>query len=82
MIYMKKREKESPESLLRRFSRRVQQTTLIRTIRKSRFHDAGKSKRVRRIDALYKVNIRKHITRMKKLGTFNDEALREIRRKM
>ncbi len=82
MIQVKKKEKESAESLIRRFSRRVQQSGVLRQVRKRRFHQPEKSRTERRQEALYKVDIRKEINRLKKLGKFDDEALRDIKKKM
>jgi ribosomal protein S21 len=82
MIQVRKKEKESAESLIRRFSRRVQQSGVLRQVRKRRFHQPEKSRGARREEALYKVEIRKEISRLKKLGKFDDEALREIKKKM
>ncbi|OGI21351.1 MAG: hypothetical protein A2808_01655 [Candidatus Moranbacteria bacterium RIFCSPHIGHO2_01_FULL_55_24] len=82
MIQVKKKEKETAESLIRRFSRRVQQSGVLRQVRKKRFHQTEKSRDKRRDEALYKVDIRKEISRLKKLGKFNDEALREIKKRM
>jgi ribosomal protein S21 len=82
MIQVKKKEKETPESLIRRFTRRVQQSGVLRQVRKKRFHQPIKSKDKRRDEALYKVEIRKEINRVKKLGKFDEETLREIKKKM
>ncbi|MEK7181623.1 MAG: 30S ribosomal protein S21 [Patescibacteria group bacterium] len=82
MIQVKRKEKETAESLIRRFSRRVQQSGVLRQVRKMRFHQTEKSRVKRRDEALYKVDIRKEISRLKKLGKFDDEALREIKKKM
>lgn len=82
MIQVKKKERETPESLIRRFSRRVQQSGVLRKVRRDRFYDKGKSKVDRRSEALYKVKIRKEIDRSKKMGKFDDETLREIKKKM
>jgi ribosomal protein S21 len=82
MIQVKKKERETAESLIRRFSRRVQQSGVLRKVRRDRFFDSGKSKIDRRTEALYKVKIRKEIDRSKKMGKFDDETLREIKKKM
>ena len=37
MIQVRKKEKETAESLIRRFSRRVQQSGVLRQVRKQRF---------------------------------------------
>jgi ribosomal protein S21 len=82
MIQVKKKERETAESLIRRFSRRVQQSGVLRKVRRDRFFDSGKSKIDRRAEALYKVKIRKEIDRSKKMGKFDDVTLREIKKKM
>jgi ribosomal protein S21 len=82
MIQVKRKERETAESLIRRFSRRVQQSGVLRKVRRDRFFDSGKSKIERRDVALYKVKIRKEIDRVKKMGKFDDESLREIKKKM
>ena len=82
MIQVKRKEKETSESLIRRFSRRVQQSGVLRQVRKLRFHVEEPSREKRRAGALYKVKIRKEINRLKKLGKFDDEALRDIKKRM
>jgi ribosomal protein S21 len=82
MIEVRKKEKETPESLIRRFTRRVQQSGVLMRARKSRFRTEEKSKLEKRQEALYKEKIRKEIDKLKKLGKFDDEALRNVKRKM
>ncbi len=82
MIQVRKKEKEAPESLIRRFSRRVQQSGVLKQVRRGRFHQEEKSRDQRRLEALYKVKIRKEISRLKKLGKFDDDALRDIKKRM
>jgi ribosomal protein S21 len=82
MIQVRKRDREAPESLIRRFSRRVQQSGTLQRARKMRFRLEGKSQTKRREEALYKVRIRKEITRLKKLGKFDENALRDIKKKL
>jgi ribosomal protein S21 len=82
MIEVKKKERETAESLIRRFSRRVQQSGVLVHARKTRFRTEEKSKRQKRQEALYKVKIRKEIDRAKKMGKFDEEALKDIKRKM
>lgn len=82
MIEVRKKNKETAESLIRRFSRRIQQSATLVQARKNRFRRDEKSKTEKRQEALYKVNIRKEIDKLKKLGKFDDEALRNIKRKM
>jgi len=82
MIQVKKKERETSESLIRRFYRRVQQSGVLMHARKLRFRTEKKSKREKRNEALYKVKIRKEIDKLKKLGKFDEEALRDVRRKL
>jgi ribosomal protein S21 len=82
MIQVKRKEKETSESLIRRFSRRVQQSGVLKKVRKLRFREEEKSRPKRREEALYKVKIRKEINRLKKLGKFDDEALRDIKKRL
>ena len=62
MIQVKRKERETAESLIRRFSRRVQQSGVLKQVRKLRFRAEEPSRDKRRIGALYKVKIRKEIT--------------------
>jgi ribosomal protein S21 len=82
MIEVRKKDKETTESLMRRFSRRIQQSGVLVRARRTRFRNDEKSKTEKRQEALYKVKIRKEINALKKLGKFDDEALKNIKRKM
>jgi ribosomal protein S21 len=82
MIEARKKDRETTESLMRRFSRRIQQSGVLVQARKTRFRTDEKSKREKRQEALYKVKIRKEIDKFKKLGKFDEEALKNIKRKM
>jgi ribosomal protein S21 len=82
MIEVRKKDKETTESLMRRFSRRIQQSGVLVRARRTRFKNEEKSKTEKRQEALYKVKIRKEIGKLKKLGKFDDEALKNIKRKM
>ena len=77
MIEVRKKDKETTESLMRRFSRRIQQSGVLVRARKTRFKNDEKSKTEKRQEALYKVKIRKEINALKKLGKFDDEALKK-----
>jgi ribosomal protein S21 len=82
MIQVKKKEKESSDALVRRFTRRVQQSALLASARSSRFHRKPLSKKKRREKALYNEKIRAKISKLKKLGKFNEETLKDLKRKM
>jgi hypothetical protein len=51
-------------------------------VRRQRFHVEEQSRDKRRAEALYKVKIRKEINRLKKLGKFDEDALRDIKKRM
>jgi ribosomal protein S21 len=82
MIEVRKRDRESAEGLIRRFNKRIQQSRVLAKARKSRFRLKVKSKIKKREEAVYKVRIRKEIVKLKKFGKFDDETLKEIKRKM
>jgi len=82
MIEVKKKEKETPENLIRRFTRRVQQSRVLMHVRRNRFRAEEKSKMQKRNEALYKIKIRKEIDKYKKMGKFDDEALKNIKKKL
>ena len=54
----------------------------LQRVRKGRFRIEEKSRSKRREEALYKVKIRKEIDRLKKLGKFDEESLREVRKRL
>lgn len=83
MVYVyKKNDRESTESLIKRFTRRVQQSGVLMHVRKNRFNTDEKSKTERRQEALYKNHMRKEVTKLKKLGRFDENALRELKKKV
>ena len=73
MVQAKKREKESVGSLIRRFTRRVQQSGLLVQARQSRFYIKSKSKRQMKESALYRQKITAEKERLRKLGKLEDE---------
>lgn len=76
MIEVKRREGESVESMLRRFSKRVQQSSLIQRTKKRRFFDPPKTKREQREVALRRMVIRGRKEYLRKTGQLNEEDLR------
>lgn len=73
MVEVRRRERESVEGLLRRFSRRVQQSRLLINARSSRFYTQPKSKREMRESALHKEKLLKERERLIKLGKIKKE---------
>jgi len=82
MIEVKKKDRESSESLIRRFSRRVQQSGVLVQARRGRFRTDEKSKRELREGAMYKVKVKKIVSKLKKMGKFDDENFKNIKKKL
>lgn len=82
MIEVKKKDRESSEALIRRFSRRVQQSGVLVQARKSRFRAEDKSKREMREGAMYKEKVRKVVNRLKKMGKFDDQNFKNVKKKL
>ncbi|MHB8651536.1 MAG: hypothetical protein ACYC8S_00115 [Minisyncoccota bacterium] len=65
---VKKVGNENPVTLIKRFSRRVQQTGLIRKVKDGRYFERQESKYKTRARALKALERRKAYERLKKLG--------------
>ena len=72
-IEVKKRDKESVQSLLRRFSRRVQQSGILIRTRRSRFYIPPLTKRQKKIGALRRLKNQKEREKLYKLGKLPPE---------
>jgi len=72
-IEVKKSERENPRSLLRRFTRRIQQSGILIRARKVRFREREKSKREKRDSALRRVRIGKKKEKLRKMGLLEEE---------
>ena len=68
MVTVKKRERETTAAMLRRFTRRIQQSGVLIHARKQRFHGSKATKRSVRESALRRVKTVKERTRLDKLG--------------
>lgn len=75
MIKVKRREKENSVSLIRRFTRKVQQSGVLVLARKLRFKERPKSKRKRREEAIKRTEIRGFKEKLRKLGKLEDEQI-------
>jgi hypothetical protein len=82
MIEVRKKEKESSESLIRRFSRRVQQSGVLVHARKSRFKSEEKSKREKRQGAMYRAKVKKIVDQLKKMGKFDEDNFKNVKKKL
>ncbi len=68
IIEVKKNPNENNASVLRRFSRRVQESNVIQKIKNSRYQKRQESKLKQKNSALKLLAKRKEIERLKKLG--------------
>jgi ribosomal protein S21 len=82
MIEVKKKDRETSESLIRRFSRRVHQSGVLLNARKGRFYAKPKSRRQVRESAQYRAKVRKEVDKLKKIGKFDEEALKRVKKKI
>ena len=82
MIEVKRKDRESPESLIRRFSRRIQQSGVLMRARKVRFRTDEKSKTELRAGAMYKIKVKKVVNRLKKIGKFDEQNFKNTKKKL
>lgn len=82
MVEVVKKDKETSESLIRRFSRRMQESKTLIKARKSQFKVKGKTKRQLKQDALYRKKVKKEADKLKKMGIFDDEKFKEIKKRI
>ena len=67
-LEVKKQDRETSQNLVRRFSRRMKQSGILLSARKSRFFEKKKSKQMKKRSALRKEELRKEYEKMEKLG--------------
>lgn len=68
VLEVKKQERETAQSLVRRFSRRIQQSGILLRARKTRFKARPKSRQAKKRAALRREELRKEYKKLKKLG--------------
>lgn len=68
VLEVKKQERETSQSLVRRFTKRVQRSGVLVQARKIRFRKRVKSQKTRRKAALRREQIKIQYQRLKKLG--------------
>jgi ribosomal protein S21 len=82
MVEVRKRDKETSESLIRRFTRQLQQSGVLMRARKTRFRAKRATKRELRERALYNQRIRAEIEKLKKMGKFDEEKFKDYKKKV
>jgi len=73
-IEVKKKEGETTRSLLRRFSRRIQQSGILIRARRARFREKEKTKREKRASALRRIKIVREKEKLRKMGLLEEET--------
>lgn len=76
MVYVKRKDRETTASLLRRFTRRVQASGILIRARKARFFEPKSTRRALRERALRRLTILKERERLAKLGKLKEEEKR------
>jgi len=82
MVEVRKKERETDESLIRRFTRTLQQSRVLNKARSVRFRQKKKTKRQLIKEAVYKERLRKEIDKLKKMDRFDEDKLKDIKKKM
>lgn len=82
MVEVQKKDRETSEGLIRRFSRQLQQSGVLPRARKLRFRLKKKTRRQLREEAMYKEKVRNEVEKMKKMGVFDEEKLKDIKKKI
>lgn len=73
MVEVRRKEKETFGAMLRRFTRRVQLSGVLRETRKKRFFVKSLTKNKKKEAALRRIGVRRERMRLEKLGKLVDE---------
>ncbi len=76
MVEVRRREHETTPAMLRRFTRRVQQSGILINARRTKFHATRPTRRSIRERALRRIRLLKERTRLEKLGKSPTEERR------
>ncbi len=76
-LEVKKQERETAQSLVRRFGKRVQQSGILLRARKTRFNARPKSRQAKKKAALRREELRKEYKKLKKLGKLKNDFKRK-----
>ena len=68
MVLLKKNSNENNASVLRRFSRRIQESGIIQKVKKGRYNERKESKLKVKKSTLNRLGRRKEIEKLRKLG--------------
>lgn len=76
MIEVKRKPNEPVGAFLRRFSRRVMQSGLVKRVRNRRYYVTPPTKREKRLSALYRIEKQKETEKLIKLGKIKETPKR------
>ncbi len=79
-LEVKRQNRETSQSLVRRFGRRVQQSGILLRARKIRFREKQKSEQMKKRAALRREELRKEYARKEKMGEVTELRSRRGRR--
>ena len=79
---VKRKPNESTGSLLRRFSRLVQQSKIVINAKKARYVEKNANERIIKNRAIMREQLRKLRKRLERLGQYDDETFEEEKRKI
>ena len=71
-LEVKKQNRETTQSLIRRFSRKIQQSGILYRARKIRFREKPKSEQMKKGSALRREEIKRKYEKLKKLGKIEE----------
>jgi len=67
-LEVKKQQRETPQALIRRFTKRLQQSGILLRARRVRFRQRSKSRQMKKRAALRREETKKEYEKLKKLG--------------
>ena len=79
---VKRKQNESTGSLLRRFSRLVQQSRLVVNAKKGKYHEKKANERVEKNRAIMREHLRALRKRLERLGKYDDDSFEEEKKKL
>lgn len=79
MVEVRRKEKETFGAMLRRFTRRVQMSGVLKETRKKRFYAKASTRIKKKESALRRLDVRKKCMKLEKLGKLKEEPKRRGR---
>ncbi|HHX58244.1 MAG TPA: hypothetical protein GX706_00520 [Candidatus Moranbacteria bacterium] len=82
MVEVRQKDRETADSLVRRFTRNIQQGKVLTKARQNRFFSKKKNKRQLRQDANYRARMKRAVDKLKKMGLFEEDKMKDLKRKI